>query len=152
MTIEQIKEMPVARLAADDCAMFASITGQQLALGTHLPILEAWGFTPKTIVFDWIKQNPDAEGLHVGRGGWTLNGTEQVILAIKGSPKRIADNIKQAIFAPVGRHSEKPEEVRRRIEQLVAGPYLELFAHKPVDGWTVWGNEIRPDQMSEAAE
>ena len=43
---------------------------------------------------------------------------------------------------PVGEHSEKPEEARRRIERLLAGPYLELYGRKPVDGWTVWGNQI----------
>jgi hypothetical protein len=41
-------------------------------------------------------------------------------------------------------NSEKPEEVRRRIERLFAGPYLELFGRNPnpVRGWKVWGNEI----------
>jgi N6-adenosine-specific RNA methylase IME4 len=49
------------------------------------------------------------------------------------------------VIAPVGeQHSEKPDEVYRRIERLYPGPYLELFARKPRDGWTVWGNEIAP--------
>jgi N6-adenosine-specific RNA methylase IME4 len=45
-------------------------------------------------------------------------------------------------MAPVGEHSEKPKEVRHRIERLFPGPYLELYARKPAPGWTVWGNEI----------
>ena len=55
-------------------------------------------------------------------------------------------------MAPVGEHSDKPEEVRRRIERLFAGPYLELYGRKPVEGWTVWGNEIARGQMNTAAE
>ncbi len=42
-------------------------------------------------------------------------------------------------------HSEKPEEVRRRIERLYAGPYLELFGRREAPGWWVWGNEIARD-------
>jgi MT-A70 len=55
-------------------------------------------------------------------------------------------------MAPVGEHSEKPEEVRRRIERLFPGPYLELFARKPVDGWAMWGNEIPRDAIAAPIE
>jgi hypothetical protein len=34
--------------------------------------------------------------------------------------------------------------VYRRIERLYPGPYLELFARKPRDGWTTWGDELPP--------
>ena len=51
-------------------------------------------------------------------------------------------DVPQVIMAPVGEHSQKPEEARRRIERLLNGPYLELYGRKPVDGWTVWGDQI----------
>jgi N6-adenosine-specific RNA methylase IME4 len=51
-------------------------------------------------------------------------------------------DVHQVVTALVGEHSAKPEEVRRRIEQLFLGPYLELYGRKPVDNWCVWGNEI----------
>jgi hypothetical protein len=56
------------------------------------------------------------------------------------------------VIAPVGEHSAKPEEVRRRIERLVGGPYLELYGRKPVDAWTVWGNEIQRGLMTAGGE
>ena len=28
------------------------------------------------------------------------------------------------------------------IERACPDPYLELFGRSPVDGWTVWGNEV----------
>jgi N6-adenosine-specific RNA methylase IME4 len=31
--------------------------------------------------------------------------------------------------------------VRERIERLVAGPYLELFARETAPGWHCWGNQ-----------
>jgi len=45
-------------------------------------------------------------------------------------------------LAPRGRHSEKPREVRHRIEELF-GKYdrLEMFAREHPRGWDVWGNE-----------
>jgi hypothetical protein len=52
------------------------------------------------------------------------------------------------VLAPVGEHSEKPDEVRRRIERLFPGPYLELYARKPVPGWNCWGNEIPRSEFS----
>ncbi len=32
-------------------------------------------------------------------------------------------------------------DIHERIERLVAGPYLELFARQSRPGWTTWGNE-----------
>jgi hypothetical protein len=55
--------------------------------------------------------------------------------------------VHQVVIAPVGEHSEKPDEVYRRIERLFPGPYLELFARKPRAHWTTWGDEIPRDAM-----
>ena len=40
----------------------------------------------------------------------------------------------EVIQAKRGRHSQKPAEVYARIERLVAGPYIELFARGTRDG------------------
>jgi N6-adenosine-specific RNA methylase IME4 len=37
--------------------------------------------------------------------------------------------------------SRKPDCTRERIERLVTGPYLELFARGERPGWTAWGDE-----------
>lgn len=42
-------------------------------------------------------------------------------------------------------HSVKPPEFHAVIERVSAGPYLELFARRPVEGWDVWGNEVRTE-------
>jgi len=80
--------------------------------------------------------------LHTGMGYWTRSNSESCLIATKGSPLRLATDVHQIVMAPVGEHSAKPEEVRRRIERLFPGPYLELYGRKLVPGWTVWGNEI----------
>ena len=48
----------------------------------------------------------------------------------------------ELVIAPRGEHSAKPAAVHEGIEALVAGPYVELFARAPRDGWAVWGNEV----------
>lgn len=39
-------------------------------------------------------------------------------------------------------HSRKPDEICNRIENLVGGPYLELFARSERPGWDSLGNEV----------
>jgi N6-adenosine-specific RNA methylase IME4 len=150
-----IAQLPVAELAADDCALLLWVTGPHLAISTHLAVIEAWGFRPSTIGFTWVKTNLDGSPA-TGLGYYTRSNAEVCLIGIKGKPQRLARDVHQVVMAPVGEHSAKPEEVRRRIERLFAGPYLELYARKGVPGWITWGNEIARAQFApsvcEAAE
>jgi N6-adenosine-specific RNA methylase IME4 len=77
-------------------------------------------------------------------GYYTRANSEDVLLATRGTPMRLAADVHQVIMAPVGKHSEKPDETHKRIERLFTGPYLELFARAERPGWTTWGNELAP--------
>jgi pentatricopeptide repeat protein len=149
-TIEEIMKLPVAALAADDCALLLWCTAPHITIGSHLPVIEQWGFKPCTFAFDWIKSNPNGSGLHTGMGYYTRSNSEVCLLATKGSPLRLATDVHEIVFAPVGEHSTKPEEVRHRIERLFPGPYLELYGRQLIPGWTVWGNEISRDRFQSA--
>jgi N6-adenosine-specific RNA methylase IME4 len=149
-TTEQIKALPVARLAADNAALILWCTWPRLP--DALDVIRAWDFTYKTVAFVWVKQNASGDDLHTGMGYWTRSNSEYCLLATKGAPLRLAADVHEVVLAPVAEHSAKPEEVRRRIERLLAGPYLELYGRKPVAGWTVWGNEIPRARLGEAAE
>ena len=130
----------VQALAAPDCALFLWAVAPLLPGALHL--IEDWGFTYKTVAFTWVKQNPAGAGFHKGMGYWTRANPEICLLATRGHPSRLARDVDQLVIAPRGRHSAKPEEVPARIERLVAGPYLELFARRERPGWTVWGNQV----------
>jgi N6-adenosine-specific RNA methylase IME4 len=145
-SLAEIMRLPVAALAADDSALCLWCTGPHIAIGSHVEVMRAWGFEPKALLFDWVKQNRSGEGLFTGMGFYTRSNSEQVFLATKGAPKRLAEDVHQVVFAPVGAHSEKPEEVRRRIQRLFGGSYLELYGRRQVDRWTVWGNEVSPPE------
>ena len=49
--------------------------------------------------------------------------------------------VPKLIEAPRREHSRKPDEFFDRVERLVAGPYLDIFARERRPGWTSWGNE-----------
>ena len=155
MTLQQIADLPVASLTADNCLLLLWVHGVHLALGNHVPIMRAWGFAPTCIGFSWPKRNPSGEGYHCGLGNWVRHGTEVCLLgveAIRCAWPRMCTKLLTRLSA---RTAPSPTRCTSRIERLVAGPYLELFARERVPGWTVWGNEIAPDQMhplSEAAE
>jgi N6-adenosine-specific RNA methylase IME4 len=151
-TLDEIAKLPVARLVADNCALFLWCTAPHITKGNHIPIIEAWGVKPSTFGFVWIKENPSGEGLHMGQGYATRSNAEICLIGIKGSPPRLATDVHQVVMAPVGEHSAKPEEVRRRIERLFPGPYLELYARKPAQGWTVWGDEIPRAEMEASGD
>lgn len=144
MTDEQIAAMPVADLAAPDCVLFMWTCWP--VLQRSFLILDAWGFKYKTCAFSWLKADPYRlfvfnEDIFKGLGYWTRANTEPCLLATRGKPKRLSGNVLQGIVSKRREHSRKPDEIHERIEQLVPGPYLELFARQQRPGWTAWGNE-----------
>ena len=53
------------------------------------------------------------------------------------------NTVHQVVLSRIERHSKKPEEVRRRIEQLIGDvPRVELFARQRAPGWDVWGDHV----------
>jgi N6-adenosine-specific RNA methylase IME4 len=140
MSLDEIKALPVKALATENCAVFCWVTWPFMPVWAS--VLEAWGVTFSGLAFDWVKLNANSEGLHWGTGHGTHANSEPCILAKIGSPLRLDEGVHSVIMAPVGAHSEKPEEAYRRIERLYGAPRLEMFARKPREGWTTWGNEI----------
>lgn len=55
MTIEEIKALPVADIAAADCVLFLWATFPMLP--EALEVIKAWGFRYKTLGFLWVKLN-----------------------------------------------------------------------------------------------
>ena len=137
MAMDELKALPVAQLAAKDCALFLWVLSG--ILPDALDLIKAWGFEYRTSAFVWVKGK-------MGLGYWTRKGSEQCLLATKGNPRRLNQDVREIIQAPPTRHSEKPVEQYERIERLVGGPHLELFARTARPGWHSWGND--PDLPS----
>lgn len=146
METKDIAALPVRDLAAENSVLLIWTTWPHLK--SALWIISAWGFTYKTCGFDWMKAHAgqmemfrDDTDAQVGMGFWTRSNSEPCLLATRGKPKRLNADVRMGIIEPRREHSRKPDCVHDRIERLVAGPYLELFARQQRANWTVWGNE-----------
>jgi N6-adenosine-specific RNA methylase IME4 len=150
MTTDDIASLPVEDIALDDCVLLMWATFPMLQDALH--VIEAWGFTYKTCGFTWVKVDEDNNPF-IGMGYWTRSNAEICLLATKGNPMRMSRLVQQVIMAPRGRHSEKPMEAYERIEELVTGPYMELFAReRRREWWDFWGNELLPEEPADAAQ
>lgn len=140
MSIDDIKALPVADIAADDCTLVMWWVGSMPQ--EAIDLVNAWGFTIKNMNgFVWnkltVKGNP-----HFGMGFRTRAGSEAAIIAVKGKPAVASKSVRAVRSAPTGRHSEKPAEFRDDIVELCGDvPRIELFARGNVAGWDAWGNE-----------
>ena len=141
MDIEDIKSIPVSRIASDDSILFLWVTFPLLREG--LETMRSWGFTYKTCGFVWVKRNRKADSYFWGLGYWTRANAELCLIGTKGHPKRECRGISQICDARIMEHSRKPDEIRERIVMLCGDkPRVELFARQRHDGWTSLGNEI----------
>lgn len=153
----EITALPVAQLASDDCTLFMWMVDWCPKLA--LEVIEAWGFAHKTTAFTWAKLTEGHDGtprfdevitdrdFHFGQGYWTRANPEVCWLATRGHPKRMNADVRQLIVHPVMEHSRKPDEIHDRIERLVEGPYLELYARRERRNWKTWGNELSPASL-----
>jgi N6-adenosine-specific RNA methylase IME4 len=147
MSVDQIAALPVASLAAKDCVLL--MWGIWSTLPEALRVADAWGFKYKSCAFNWMKADVtqidmfrDSAETQLGLGYWTRQDSEYCLLATRGSPKKKSSNVHQGIIERRRQHSRKPDCAYSRIEQLVDGPYLELFARSTRPGWTAWGAEV----------
>jgi len=143
----------IKRIVARDCVLFLW-TCPPLLIET-IELVRRWGFQYKTKAFTWCKLYPTGSHFFVGMGFWTQANTEDVWLCTRGAPRRRTKDVAQmlatleahpgetpAVIARNVRHSQKPEAIQDRIERLLAGPYLELFARRQRPGWACLGNEV----------
>lgn len=135
MTLERIKAMPIAELAAENSHCWLWVTNSSLRDGYD--VLDAWGFQPRSIL-TWMKPG-------LGLGQYLRNSTEHVLFGIRGRAPVKFHSQPSWLWAPLQGHSHKPEEQYAIMERISDGPYLELFARRRQPGWHSWGNEVQSD-------
>lgn len=148
MTLADLKALPVQDVAAVDCLLVMWIVSSHLV--EAIDLATTWGFTYRSLGPVWAKERaPDQAEMFgndpicdLGMGYWFRQQVEIALVFGRGSPARKSCGVRQYIGEPRREHSRKPEVARERIEQLVGGPYLELFARTERPGWTSWGNEV----------
>lgn len=142
MSLAQLKALPVVRLADPDCllAMWWVSPMPQEALD----LVTAWNFTLKNMCgFTWHKLSKTGRTDHFGTGHYSRSNTENVLIATRGKPAIVSKAVRGMVTCPVMAHSEKPDEVRKRLVKLVGDvPRVELFARTRAMGWDAMGHGI----------
>lgn len=138
--------------ADEDAHCYSWVTNNFLPLG--LETLALMGFRYVTMI-TWVKDR-------MGIGQYYRGLSEHCLFGVRGRlPYRTRSDGKRAqgktafyddppdlpaaIEAPRLAHSRKPAKMRKAIELVSHGPYLELFARRRYPGWDAWGNEIAPE-------
>ncbi len=133
MSVEELCDLPVGRLAAPDCVLFLWATSPKLQ--DAFTLLDAWGFEYKTsFVWDKVAHN---------FGYYNSVRHELLLVAGRGSSTPDTPTLYDSVVSiEREEHSAKPEEFRRMIDELyVDGRRIELFARSQSEGWDSWGNE-----------
>ena len=135
MTVAELKDMNVYDLMSDNSLLYMWTTNPYME--TSIDIANHWGLDFKTVAFVWEKQRPTT-------GHYTMGSCEFVLVFKKGKipQPRGTRNARQFLSEKRRQHSRKPDEIRRRIEQMhPTQTKLEMFARTTTEGWDVWGNE-----------
>lgn len=123
-------------------------------LDAAMKLMEQWGFVYRGVAFVWVKTTVSGKVIH-GQGVRPTVVKPTTELVLVGSTQKLGrplpvfdEGVGQVVLAPRGAHSQKPVEVRARIESLF-GPgvrRLEMFARgSTINGWDRFGNELTPE-------
>lgn len=141
VTTAELQTLSVPSICARDCLLFMWTSSPHLEQA--LDLMKAWGFEYKTIAFVWYKERTNP-------GYYTMSQCEICLVGKRKGGNipqpRGARNVRQFLSEMRGEHSAKPAEIRRRIHEMFPEQNkIELFAREKVEGWDVWGNEVKSD-------
>lgn len=142
MTLDDIYELPVATIAAEQSHLYLWVPNALLYEG--LETMRRWGYTYKSNIV-WYKIRKDGGPDGRGVGFYFRNVTELILFGIRGTknrtltPGRTQTNI---IGTRKREHSRKPDEAWDLIERCSPGPRLEMFARNYRRGWYQWGDQV----------
>lgn len=136
MSIDEIKSLPIKKLADNNCELYLWATQKYLPFAYEL--MKHWGFKYSTTL-TWCKKPRGT-----GQGGVYTPTTEFIVHGRKGKMPKVK-RIDTTWFEhkrPHNSHSTKPEFFQDMIETVSEAPRLEMFARRERKGWDVFGNEV----------
>lgn len=141
MTLDEICELPVSQIAADQSHLYLWVPNALLPDG--LRVMESWGFRYiSNIVWHKVRKDGGSDGR--GVGFYFRNVTEILLFGVKGKNVRTLDPGRRQINmiqSMKREHSRKPDEQYKIIEECSWGPRLEMFSRGTRKGWVSWGNQ-----------
>jgi N6-adenosine-specific RNA methylase IME4 len=134
--IEYLKQIPIS----ENAHIYLWTTNN--ALKSAIAVLEEIGFRYVTNLV-WVKPS-------IGVGQYFRGQHELCLFGVKGSPgfKSYASgnwigrtDESTVLFADKNGHSRKPDHLYVAIEKVSFPPYVEVFARRRREGWSVFGDQ-----------
>lgn len=147
MEDDDVFSLPIRQLFDGRGVLFLWATCPRLDVA--IEAISRWGLHYRGVAYVWVKTRKDGTIIS-GQGvrPTLVKPTVELCLAATTHPSGrplplLTEGQGQVVLAPRGRHSAKPPEVRKRIEELLGDvPRIELFAREAAIGWDSWGNEL----------
>jgi N6-adenosine-specific RNA methylase IME4 len=133
LTFDELAALPIPELAAQRCHLH--LWAGDRFFEPAFTLIREWRFRV-TSTFVWVTDE-------IGRGNYWRSGHVTMLTAVNSKNDHFDDHsLRSWISAPRGRHSQKPDVVRKLLERSSPGPRLELFATSCALGWTSWGGSL----------
>ncbi|GAA6162587.1 MT-A70 family methyltransferase [Pelagimonas sp. KU-00592-HH] len=149
MSIDDIRRLRVADLAAKDCVLWLWCTNPMIDV--QIDVMKGWGFKFVTSGH-WAKfteksfdrnDNVISGKQHFGQGYCLRSAGEPFVIGATGNPK-YSKSVRSVLMAAARQHSRKPDAAYREAEKLfpTATRRLDLFSREERKGWDSFGNEV----------
>lgn len=141
MTLEEIKQMPIGQIANIGCHVYCWTTNKMLK--QTFDVLESWDVNFHLCLV-WTKNSGIAPCL-----GYVF-ATEFCLLGFYGKPMQKFNSMGKVNWLNLkqnsqGKHSSKPDEFYKLIEQMSPAPRIDIFARKRHTGFDAWGDQVESD-------
>jgi N6-adenosine-specific RNA methylase IME4 len=144
MTLDELIAFPLPLMQSNSLLLLWRVASMQ---EEALTLMKAWGYMLKSELV-WLKLTANGNA-HFGMGRYVRAAHETCLIGVRGRFQVDDRSVRSVFEAPVGRHSEKPNEAYRIAERLAGeGPLVEIFSRRRRNGWTCYGNEL--DEEREA--
>lgn len=132
---------------AETCVLYMWATIPHEAIAQRVLELRGFKYVSQRV---WDKVRP---GAGRGPGYWVTGEHEILLIAVRGNVVAPSTaHFRSRFEAPVGAHSEKPDEQYEHAEfHFPTQPKIELNARRARKGWTAWGYEAPENAEGEAA-
>lgn len=133
MSVDEIAAMDIGARLNDDSFVFLWTT--QKFLPSAFDILKGWGLDYR---FTMVWHKPGGIQIY----NYPQFNCEFVIVGSKGSPEFVDTKAFNAAFnADRQGHSVKPDEFYDLLRRVTAGPRMDMFSRRKIDGFEIWGNQ-----------
>ena len=134
MTVAEIEALPIDKLAEDDAHLYLWTTHKLLP--SALALVKAWGFNYQCLL-TWCKPTGAVPF------SWMYD-TEHCLFCRRGGLRVVQMGQRLSITGGRGdrAHSTKPDEFYDKVIAASPEPRLEMYARRPREGFTVYGNEV----------